>query len=559
MKTPTQAVIWENWKTCYKELALSMAGSVGIVLLMRGLIAAANKDGGLDVVRGLVTLIIMCTSMCSMFWMRELSSEGHAYTFRLGFIRPISTKQLVLIRLTYAVAGAVLSFVVPNAIFMVFAGYMPLVGPSLIVATAVTCLIAATWIPTTAVERMIAVVLVVAGVGIFLAQLHQSSDATDPYVLAIAKPGYFQLGWRSITVLVGTMVAAIFLTIRAVDRQRHGDDVTMVGLTSGLFAARAVSRKATTAFSTPTIAQLWFELRRCAPRVLALAAIAPVSVYVMARWALWMHAKNVGEYSTAWEGAPVLWGLALIVSPMVYQLLAVDAVLGLRTRENVVRFSAFDATRAMSTQRLVMIKMLASGFCSLVAWLWMWGAAVLYVFMAEGGSVWPRVTKAAEQLGDVPALWWLGAMVCVLMGFVALTGSLMTFGMLLPLYAKRFMVLFFFCYAHIGLAFLDKQMEWNLESFWTAYGYFVAAAVAAASIYVIFRALSDGSIGPRVFTATLCLWIGSVVCCLAVASKAPPIDLVPTAVLTMAAAGLLVPLAATVTAPMALSAWRHQK
>jgi hypothetical protein len=559
MKSATQAVIWENWKTCRREVALSMAGSVGIVLLLRGLIAAASKDGGLAVVRGLVTLIIMVSSMCSMFWMRELSSEGHAYTFRLGFTRPISTTRLVLIRLGYAVVSAVLCFLVPNAIFMAFTGYMPLLVPSLLVGTAVTCLVAATWIPTTTVEKMFAIVLVFSGVAAFLVQFHLQSDATDPYVLAIGKPGYFSLGWEHVVALLGTMIVAATLTVVAVDRQRHGGDVSLLGIAFSLLPRfTKFGSGTTTAFSTSTHAQLWFEFRRCGTRVLAMAFIAPICVYVMARWALWMHGWNASADQTAWEGAPMLWLLALIIGPMVYQLIGVDAVLGLRTRENVVRFSAFDGTRAMSSERLVMIKMFVTGACSLVGWIWMWIAAVLYAVAGEDGTVWPRIVKASEQLGDMPGGWWLGAAVCLLMGFVSLTGMLMAFGLWLPKYARQFAMLFSVGYAHIGLALVGNHLDWNLKPFWNAYGYVFAAGIVVISIYAIFCALSDGSVSRRVFTFAFCFWVGFVVCCVTLASKAGPIELVPTVALTIAAAGLFVPLAATVCAPMAMNSWRHQ-
>ncbi len=561
MKTPTQAICWELWRTSRMSFAMSIGGMSGLAVAFQGLIAEANQDGSFDALRGVIIILILATSMFSMFWLRELSTEGHSFTFRLGFTRPVSTRLLVLLRLTWAVVGAMLCYGIPITVFgLICDKPMPLFGPMLIIGSAVTCFIAATWIPMTIVERSIGAGVVTLGFSFFLFEYHRHSGATDPYVLAIGEPGYFNLGWRSSLVLLCAMMGGAVLTVVGVDRQRHGSKATLIGVGRAL-AGMVTRTKATTevaAFRSPTHAQLWFDFRRCAPRVLAVAAVGPLVIFALVKWALWMHTKQQSGFVSAWEGAPVAWGLGLLVCPFVYQPLGVDAVLGLRVRENVIRFSSFDATRCMSSQRLVILKMLVTGGCSLIGWLWMWLAAIIYAIFGEDGTVLPRIEKAAEQLGDVPGGWWFGAFVCLAMTFVGTTSMLMLLAMWLPMYPRRVIALFSFCYAHIGLVFLGKYMNWNLEPFWYGYGYVLAAVLIVLALYATANALRGGGISPSVFYMVLGLWFGFVTCNVLVASKMSIVDLVPRPVAALAIGAMFLPLMATVRAPMALNAWRHR-
>lgn len=563
MRTPTYAICWELWRTSWVSLATTLSGTSGIVLAFQGFIAKANIDGSLEALQGLIIILVLVASTLSMFWLRELSTEGHSFTFRLGFTRPVSTKQLVLLRLGWAIIGAMVCFAVPITLFGLFSGTpMPLFGPLLIIAAAVSWFIAGTWIPTTTVERTCGAVFAAVGFGLFLFQYHQYFEGKEPYVLAIGKSGYFDLGWRSVVVLVGTMVTAIVATILGVDRQRHGGSVTLVGFIPSLVTKLTRTHDAvsnTTAFQSPTRAQLWFDLKRSAPRVLAVAAIAPLAIFVLAKWALWMHGRQEeSEFVTAWEGAPVLWALGLLIGPVIYQLLGVDAVLGLRLREGVIRFSSFDATRAMSSERLIILKLLVTGACSLVGWLWMCGWALAYAFFAEDGTVWLRVQDAAEQLGSVPVGWWFGAFICLAMSFLAITSLMMLFAMWMPMYPKRFTAFFVICYVHMIVGFVGNQKHWELESFWRSYGFVAACTLALLALYASVVAVKDGTVTPRVASLVVGLWLGYVGCVVWVASRVPALEILPSSAVALAVSALLLPLAATLRTPMALDAWRHR-
>ena len=560
MKTKTQAICWELWRTSRVAIAASLCITIGIVLAFQGFITAANLDGSIEALMGLIVLKVMAMSTCSTFWMRELSTEDQGYTLRLGFTRPVSTRRLVLMRMSWAIATAIVCYLVPTTVFGLASGKpMPLFGPSLIIASAVACFIAATWVPVTIPEKSAGVVLVLVGLSLFLFEYHRNSGATDPYVLAIGKPGYFNLGWRSCVVLVAAMAGAVVVTVFGVGRQRHGNPISLVQWVSGLFSNSSTKATVrTTSFRSPTHAQLWFDFRRCAPRIFWVAVFGPLGAFALAKWALWMRDRGQSDFVSAWEGAPVLWGLGLVISPMVYHLVGVDAVLGLRSRDGVIRFSSFDATRPMSSERLLILKTLVVGVCSLVGWLWMWLGAILYAIFAEDGTVWPRIQQAAEQLGNVPSGWWFGAAVCLLMTFVGTTGMLMTLGMWLPRYPRRFAALFWVIYSFLGLAFVGHKMHWQLQSFWVVSGYVFAVGLILMTVYAIVVALRDRTLSVPTFGIVFALWIGFVVCNCLVVSKTPLPESIPQTVLIVAAAAMCIPLAATVCAPMALNSWRHQ-
>ena len=110
---------------------------------------------------------------------------------------------------------------------------------------------------------------------------------------------------------------------------------------------------------------------------------------------------------------------------------------------------------------------------------------------------------------------------------------------------------------HLVLAVLEVKSDWSLRYLWISYGWGLTIAIIVGSAVTIRKALVSGFLGKRLFGWTLCLWAIYVSTTVAVFIKMAPDLSVPFTAIVLGFASLLIPLATTAIAPLALALHRH--
>jgi hypothetical protein len=467
MRTQLHAMIWEVWRTSRSELLLRTAGMVGFVLLICGTTAAKTfNEPETRVLCGMALMVLTFGSVTTQNWIYQLDRQQTGFSFRLGFVRPVSTTMLVAVPLMFTTAAAVISYLLSMTLFSLLMNVsMPLVGPAAVIACAVVCCMAATWSPTAIFAKVIGLTVLAAAMVMSLVAFHARHETPDPILIAIGSPEYFDFGWQHYAALLILAALAFVVTVAAVERQRHGDHFQLASLTRVGQVFKLSYRRRQRPFTSRFAAQCWYESQRFGRTVLLLGVLAPLIIFVFVSMAP-RHDPNRQAVAYVWLGA-------LVLCPFVYQLVGADGALGLRQKQGATQFSAFDATRAMPNDRLIASKLLVIAACSLIGWLCMGLAAASHVVLFGDWDLWVRIGQAASRaVGDVPIYWWIAGVCCVVLQYISTTSILLACGA--PLHGRLFVCLIVLVYAHMMLAMWDAKHHWTLWYLWTAYGYLLS-------------------------------------------------------------------------------------
>jgi hypothetical protein len=562
MRTPLQAVLFELWRTSRLQLLLVFGFQFAVVLLMySGVLDGRNSgEATVQVLCGIFIMFSTATSAFSQSWRNTFETNHIGFSFRLGFVRPISTTQLVAVPMVFIVMVSPLCYLLPALLFnwlISITGYqqsVPLLGPSLLAACVAACLVAVAWTSTTIVGRAFGLVAFGGGLIASLAMYHLHVDPSEPLIIAIATPGYFDFSWYEYAAFILLPVIAMCVTVVAVDRQRHGDrwQFDRVGQWwRKLSIPTPASDGRHQPFRSPLAAQCWFEMRRFGFKLLILGVFVPLIPLAMV---------TLGTLAfPGREGAPWFWLIAIGFCPLVYQMIGADGAIGLKYRQGSLQFSAFDATRAMPNDQLIAIKLLMIALCSLFGWLWMVLATGAYAVMAGEVQWWVQLGQTfSASVGDVPVLWWIAGGCSLVLLYISSTSMLLALGMWIPLRPGVFMFSLVAGITHMVLAIWDAKHGWSLRNIWTAEGWLVAAAIVIGSGLALRKALTSGYLGKQLLVWTLCLWAIYVSTAIAMFLKAPSGVTLPPVLIAIGAAGLLVPLASAAIAPLALASHRHR-
>jgi hypothetical protein len=504
------------------------------------------------VIRGIAVMFLAITSLASPTWLYELDRHRTGFSFRLGFARPVSTLKLVAVPMIFAVMAATFCYVVPALLFGWMQGNtVPIFGPVLVVASLVIGFIAVTWSPTTVVGKVIGF-MALAMVAVALVIVHFRQYDAEPVLMAMGRPEYYALAWYEYLALLLVVGVAFAVTLVAVERQRHGDTWNTGWFAKGtqVLVPAKVGTPCGQPFRSPFVAQCWYELRRQGPPVLTISVIAPLLLFVFACIVPLMDPKV--------DGAGYAWLVALLLCPFVYQLVGADGAVGLQRRQGAVFYSTFDGSRAMSNDHLIGTKLLVIGACAFVGWLLMVLAAAFHALLTGDEQTWLEIGSVLSKcMSDLPAYWWLVGASNALLLYISSTSVLLAFALWLPLHGRLFISLAVVGYLHVMLAIWDAEHGWTLWYLWTAYGYLAAVAIVAGCIFALWRAFVAGSLGGRLFAGAFCLWGIYVVSAISLYLRLAVDQAIPLAALVLGAALLLLPLATTALAPLALASHRH--
>lgn len=518
-----------------------------------------------QVIRGISIGMFLVVAPFSSAWMGELDSKSTGFCFRLGYVRPVSTRHLVLIPLLFNVVTAMACYLIP-AVFasLLLNTSLPLLGPAVLVALGVQLSVAVVWSCTTRLSKFVGLVTLVSlivGLGGYLVMRKENAV---PILFAISDPSFFEMSWQQYVLLFATMIATTIATIIAVNRQRHGDEWGFLK-TALRFAVKRSLASADSAnadfrlFRNRLTAQCWFEWRQSGLKMLAAGAI---SAFITAGLLVACNALYPNR-----DPNTVVWGIALVFSPFLLLVIGIESAAGLRHVQGTTKLSAFDATRSFTNDQVILIKLVVIALCAAIIWLGMLAIAWIDLVWLGRADKWQnnhivpafvaeKVPKITAQLGV--SGWIIG---CFNLFFLFLSSGsgLLAFSLWMAIYPKRLIAIAIFMALQGLVAVLATIKKWPMETALTVYGYILAVLIVGLCIFSIRRSLQLGAMRKDYLAAVCCLWVISIVPVIVFFCKvAPKLPFaIPTVGIVFAAALLLVPLASTVIAPLAYSTHRH--
>ncbi len=556
MQTPLQAMIWELWRTSRGELLIRIGWLCIFVLLAWCVpVGMGANSPAVDVINGVLILMLMLASIASPTWMLQFDRNQAGFSFRLGFVRPVSTTVLVVVPTVYTMVTAAICFLVPETLLGLLRGtFMPIVGPAVVIASIVACFTAATWSPTTVIGKMVGLAGVIGG-AVWLVVYHSQSIGSEPLLMALGKSSFFDFGWQIYVVFFAVTTLALVATVVAVDRQRHGDRWRFGSFVAARVARlrgrqRTLASPTTKPFASRFAAQCWYEMRRYGSRMLVMSAFCALLVLALV--------SIVPLIQPRWQGGPIVWLMALALCPFVYQIIGADGALGLRQKQGATRFPAFDATRAMSNDRLIACKLLVIAACSLIGWLGMGIVAGLHTVVAGDWQMWGKIGETVSQaVGGTSVTWWIAGISSAALLYISSTVGLLALGLWLPSHPRLFQVVSLALYLQIALMIWDARHDWSLRPLWVVYGYTIALTIVVGCVVALKKAILSGFLGKRLFGCVFCLWGIYAISIITLYLSAAPATPIPTVVVVLAGSSLLIPLAAVAFAPLALASYRH--
>lgn len=550
MRTPLRAMLWEAWRTSRFELLLRVVAMSSLVILVS--IACQNADGPTtQLFSGLLMLLLAIASIFFPTWLTTLESQHGGFSFRLGFVRPVSTFHLVAVPLFYAIAVAVTCYAMQVFLLHLLTGIsLPLAIPALLITCSITWLLTALWSPTSIAARGVAICALIIGIiPLFLIHNVRRNDP-EPLLLAIGKPDYLTLSLVEYIVLGVLTSIAFVTTLICVDRQRHGDPLRIGPKWRIQYPIREPVRKWKAPFRSKKSAQFWFEMHLLGHSLLTVAIMTPLIVLTLV--------TAIGWFVPDWQGSALFWIAGLLFGPLLYQLIGVDGSLGLTMNQGSVEYSSFDGTRPLRNDQMIAMKLLAIVAASLLGWLWMAATALTHTILANEWDVWQiTIATLTRSIGDVSAIWWLAGGTSAVLLYLSSSSMLIAFGLLHVLKPRLFFAVGLLTVAHIILALWDAQRDWSLQQYWVVLGYVMSVAIVAMCLLGLRRAFEANLLGGRLFVLAFGLWVVYVASVTTVLWKANPAIALPTQAYVIAASTLLIPLASIAIAPLALASHRH--
>ena len=501
MRSPIVAMLWEQWRLTRVEaawrLGLGIVGGSAAILLF---------DAATDAFWIVLTVnAFMWFSIAKLNGGRFMDGYKPGFPFYLYYTRPMSTIAFVSVTVLYdAISGVLLYLVTAALLGFAFDQPLPLFS---VAAWILTARLAYTCVQWSTPNRVVQWVGSAAfGIPMLL--------ALQDHRVASSLQFEFPMSAIATTILVGA--AAFGLTVAGVARQRRGDSVAIAPQPTGsggypdwllnLFRFPCPT-------SSPTRAQVWFELKCSGLPVLSIGLSMAVLVFLL-------YAMGIvfGPLRPAAVAAPVMFGI-----PILLFLLGGNAF-GVRRKQGRTYLSAFEATQPYATSKQASIKVLVRSGCVLAALIAVgfsiWASSSLMNawdgWFPDGNAIdaRPGLLKARQNIGDsfgaMPA-FALVAQVVILFAFVAwLVASFATFSALRMRYPRQVLIVcalvLLFGLAIVLLAFAVQAglvPASLVNAILSATKWALTAALLAATTYLIWNGLSERALTTSYLGGTL--------------------------------------------------------
>jgi hypothetical protein len=345
------AIVWEHWRLTLGESAWRL--SFGLVAGSAAL-ALSRSDAAVWVL--LSQHAMFSLSIAKLTGGRFMDGYRPGFPLHLLYTRPVRTSAIVGVAMLYdAVSGAAMYAASAALLGLAFGQTLPLLSMAmLIVVFRMVCLFVQ-WSTRSRVFQWLGS-LAIWGAAIALFNIRAGGSP-------------LQLGFSfAETALMASIGLVSFgLTAAGVARQRRGDARAAIPRTkgSGLTDWFAGLFRFPCPTSSPTRAQVWFDLKSSGLLVLAigltLAAVIPLAFVITTR----LDVALSGVFTEP-ETRGVAVTVAMFSLPAVLILLGGNAF-GIRARQGRKYASPFDATQVYGTMRMAGLKVLVRSVCLLAA------------------------------------------------------------------------------------------------------------------------------------------------------------------------------------------------
>lgn len=545
MHTPTTAMLWELWRLTRRGLALQVSMSI---LAGLSALTVAGIYGAQDTAATLMLMFLGLFSITSLVSLKGRDSRV-GFPLYLGYSRPVHTWLLAGVPMAYLAVSSALAYLIPAVVLRTaFDIHFPL-APVAGVLAAVTVVIAAvSWWTRNKAIQVGGAYVVLGGTILAYRTLHPENLPGNDFPPA-RWPEIFAFSLADYGFIAMLGAAAIGVAIVGVERQRRGDDTFTLRIAGGVGrCATALTRlvdalRVSCPTASPVRAQVWVEMKRGGQNVLAVGIMTALAIPVL--FSLW-NAYGLGFAL-----------LGTLLSPAVPVLVGVGSMLGFRRRHGVSDLSAFDATLAVGTARLVGVKLLVTVVCIFGAWALI--ATSFWISLALepwGGRARPGLV---EFLGAMSGGRLVASVTVFVIQFAAVVASAAVVQTFFVLCARRVVL----AILGVGLYSLALALAvaggWAGATFVETHAWLVAALIPMGTVYVFRQALADRILTPRATGAALVMWAGFTAICLALLGDSgmrPPG--VSQALMALMASSTLVPLAAVALAPWSFNLLRHR-
>ena len=355
MHSPALAIVWEHWRLTRAEAAGRLG--VGIVGGSAALLLLSDE--------GPTWAFWILLSQHAMFWMsiarltggRFLDGYRPGFPLHLLYTRPVPTSVIVGVAMAYDAFSCAALYLV-SAALLGFAFNQPL--PLLPVAVwLVTFHLLCTCVQWSTRNKVL--------------QWLGSFVICMPFFLFLYRPGGsplpIEFSLAEIAFMAVLSLVAVGVTVPAVARQRHGDARVAIPRTAG---AGSTPEWLLTLFrfpcptSSPTRAQVWFDLKSSGLPVLAFGLALAIAIPLLLVITTQLDLLLAGYFTR-----PATRGVAVVVA--VFSLPAVlilgGNAFGIRAKQGRTYASPFAATQACGTARMAGLTVLVRSVCLLAALL----------------------------------------------------------------------------------------------------------------------------------------------------------------------------------------------
>ncbi len=545
MRTAATAMLWESWRLTRRQMAFGIL----IAIVGGGAFIALNAAADRDRSATIVLLLIMVLSLPMSRW---VGLDRGGFPFYLGYARPIPTWLLAGLPMAYHAISCAALYLIPIIVLRTAFGIpFPLLPLAASLAAIRLVFTTCHW---WARDRTVQLVgLVSAGVlGFFIIRRLRPVNLPGNDLPPERWPDMFAFSWADYGVIAFAIAAAIGVTIVGVERQRRGDDQfdffgsggntawfpRVPNWLDGLFRAPCPT-------SSPTRAQLWFEMKFVGIRVLALGVALAAGIPLL------LSLANAYR----WDPAIIL----AVASPLAPLFVGITSTFGIRHEQGISYMSPFDATRAIGTARLVGLKVFVTVVCLLGAWIVigtsLWVSLPLFSDVNDFGQL---KSEIAATLSALPSYRLAGMAAVALIQFSTAVAFLATKQVFLALYGRRAILGLMGLALYFLAAVTAVSRDWVGASFVEAHAWAIAALIPVGTLFLFREALADRILAQRHTAGAVLVWAG-----FAATSLAPLRDSavlpsgMPLAFMALAASLSLLPLAAFALAPWSFGLIRH--
>ena len=477
-----------------------------------------------------------------------------AFPLSMAFSRPIRTSVLVAVPLAYVLVAAAACYLVPAIALRAFTGVdLPLIPPATLIGALAVLVAGCCWFTRIEAVRLgLAFAGFIAGGALlrFLDPFGQAGGFSlrlSPELCTLSGVGYLT---------VALFVAGIYLWIVfGVSQQRHGEEELSSRRTN------AVEPRENSAdiflwlrntcvelfrwrcpVSSPTAAEIWFEMQCYGVTVLMVGALLSICIPIL----MW----GANESRSA---IPLVVAACTLIAPFVA---GVGASIWNRRNSARARLFAFEAARPVGTGKLIGLQVLVTSLCISGAWILMlvsaWASLPLLRDIHDYGS---PVSLAV----DVIRKYGLRSLSVVVVCFILLA-AVLAFLAALRAFASSYGWRVWLGALSVVLYMVGVMIAVTRElldgAVLGAHIWALAVMIPVGTLLVLGRVLARGILTTRQVAVVSLAWLLFAVLYFDMLRAGGVMEASP-AVEALAMASTLLPLMAAALAPWSLSSLRH--